>query len=349
MPEIAEVAKFTESIKKISLNSIESGTQYCFLNKINLLGGRYMSWHIKNARDEWINKIKNPKTGRMVNIKSDQFPDGEYRQCLPGLDQLNSELPLKIINIDSKGKYCWIELENDWFIGFTFGMSGTIQYSLEKHSHLEFQLIGSEIISNNTKSFYFGDPRHMGTITISKDRQILTDKLNSLGIDLLHGTDVPLQNIVKVFRSIHYNSRNIMTVLMDQKGPLAGIGNYLKAEILYQCGINPWAIVSDLSDIDIERLIDVAKSTMSNAFDKHGATLYTYVPTEKTSGEFQHELKVYGKLNDPLGNQVITINESTSPDKRTTHYCPTIQIIGQHRDTLFSEKAKKIKIKINLK
>jgi formamidopyrimidine-DNA glycosylase len=330
MPEIAEVAKFADSIRAIIARSGHSA-----LTGIDLIAGKYMSYHIQSNEIEssppiptWINKIKNPKTGRLINIKESEYPNGQYRPCLDNLDEINrlcASDPLQIISVNTRGKFCWIELEKNWFIAMTFGMSGTIQYSLDKHSHICFHL-QSDSDSDSDSAFYFADSRRFGSVTISQDRSILDDKLSALGVDLLTDPDF---NDPTIFRKHH---GNICKVLMDQKGPIAGIGNYLKAEILYQCGINPWAHIDDLTDEHLQLLLTTTKAIMLNAFNSQGATLYTYSSADKIKGEFQHQLKIYGKSKDPLGNTVQLINESISPDHRTTHYVPEIQTIGNHRD-----------------
>jgi formamidopyrimidine-DNA glycosylase len=358
MPEIAEVAKFADAIRAIIARS-----GYSALTGIDLIGGKYMSYHIQstdptliigneNESPKWINKIKNPKTGRLINIKESDYPRGEYRPCLDNLDEINqlcASGPLQIISVNTRGKFCWIELEKDWFISMTFGMSGTIQYSLDKHSHICFHLQSDPLIKSTLASaFYFADSRRFGSVTISQDRSILDGKLAALGVDLLTDPDFSDPTI---FRKYH---GNICKVLMDQKGPIAGIGNYLKAEILYQCGINPWAHIEDLTDNHLQLLLTATKTIMLNAFNSQGATLYTYSAADKIKGEFQHQLKIYGKSKDPLGNTVQLINESISSDHRTTHYVPEIQKIGNHRDPvanvaiLHSEPMPVPKLKIKL-
>ena len=106
---------------------------------------------------------------------------------------------------------------------------------------------------------------------------------------------------------------------------------------MYECKINPWAEIDDLSDDNLIMLLNTSKKIMNNALEHHGTTLYTYTHSDKTKGEFQHQLKVYGKATDPEGNPVVTIN--TTPDGRTTHYVPNVQTIGNIRDSAFLSSA----------
>lgn len=300
MPEIAEVALMAEAIREML-----SGQQ---LSKIEVLGGR-------------------------------------YSKGLDNLEKIMGILPLPVKNVNVKGKFCWIDLDNDWYIAITFGMSGGIYYEpteevlssyserngkkitkddYMKHFHVKF-------IASNGHCFYFGDPRRFGTIIISNNRNDLQKKLNDLGPDMLTGPLISDIEFIKIFRKPKFSDKNICKVLMEQHA-VSGVGNYIKAEVLYECKISPWALVSDLDDVVLVQLHKSIRTIAQAAFIGHGASLYTYSGTRREKGEFQEMLKVYGKNTDPEGNLVVTIPEDHSPDKRTTHYVPKIQVIGNHRD-----------------
>lgn len=295
------------------------------------------------------------------HLKSIEILGGRYMKIgITNLQELTQVLPLKIISINVKGKFCWIELDQNWFISITFGMSGGIYYEptedvlkdysalngkeitrteYMKHFHIKFE-------NTLNQCFYFGDIRRFGTITIANNRIALDKKLNKLGPDMLTGTPISDEKFIQIFRQPKFNNKNICCVLMGQEA-ISGVGNYMKAEILYECKINPCALVSDLDDRILIQLHHAVKDIALRSYNGHGATLYTYTGTRKEKGTFQNLLKVYGKQFDPLGNPVIQIPESISPDKRTTHYVPMIQVIGNKRDpSSQTEEIKKIVVKI---
>ena len=307
MPEIAEVALMVDAIREIL-----KGQR---LAKIEVLGGRYQ---------------KHP---------------------LDNLTELAQQLPLKVSSINVKGKFCWIELGNNWYLSITFGMAGGIYYEPNdavlqdytaisgkvmtrqeymKHFHVKFE-------AEDGHCFYFGDPRHFGTISIATNRTSLDKKLGQLGPDMLTGSPISDAQFIQIFRRAVFNNKNICRVLMEQKA-VSGVGNYIKAEILYQCRINPWAIVTDLSDSTLIQLHQAIRSIAQMAYRGHGATLYTYSGTRREKGSFQEMLKVYGKDVDPYGNPIVLISDQVSPDKRTTHYVPSVQTIGSHRDPCQGDK-----------
>ena len=351
MPEIAEVALMTMAIREIM-----NGKK---LTKITVLGGRYLIYHIKNEKGEWTDKIINPETGRKKSIDPKKYPGGEYFVGLANLDKLSQMFPINIKSINVKGKFSWIELDNDWYIGITFGMSGGIYYEptsgvlsdyakisgksiskvdYMKHFHIKFE-------ADDGSCFYFGDPRRFGTITISDNLSDLKKKLNSLGPDMLTGELIEDEQFIKIFRGSKYCASNICKVLMGQEA-ISGVGNYIKAEVLYECKINPWALVSDLDDSTLVKLHKAIREIAQAAFKGHGASLYTYTGTRREKGSFQNLLKVYDKSTDPYGNKVIIIPEEKSPDARTTHYVKEVQTIGAHRDP---SRVVKLPLKLKLK
>ena len=208
MPEIAEVALMADAVRQVL-----QGQQ---LAKITVLGGRY------------------GKNG------------------LPNLEEISKVLPLTVQSVNVKGKFCWIEIQ-PWYIMITFGMAGAIFYEPTNELLLEYsQQVGHVVnkqeymkhfhIKFETTSggcFYFGDSRHFGTVVLTQDRSILQKKLDELGPDMLTGSPITDQQFIQIFRRSIFNNKNICRVLMDQKA-ISGVGNYIKAEVLYQCRINPW-------------------------------------------------------------------------------------------------------------
>lgn len=66
--------------------------------------------------------------------------------------------------------------------------------------------------------------------------------------------------------------REIGPVLLDQT-VAAGLGNYLKSDILFECGINPWSLVSDLTSEQQNCLADVIPLVAQRAIRNRGQTV----------------------------------------------------------------------------
>lgn len=346
MPEIVEVFLMKEAMESI-MNNKEIG-------KITVMGGRYHIYKIQDDNGQWISKIGKKR----ITLKT--HPEAKLFIELDNLDILNSLCPLKVKSHKVHGKFCWIELDQGWYIAFTFGMTGGIYYEptdkilanhakwteksitkseYTKHFHIKFE-------ASDGSCFYFGDPRQFGTVTISNDKNALNKKLKQLGPDMFSHTPITNQQFIAAMRG--YNHQNICKVLMDQKA-ISGVGNYIKAECLYAACINPWALVSDITDDTLIILYDAIRQITKLAYGKRGASLYTYTGSSGEKGGFQEVLKVYGKTKDPNGLQISHIDEKVSPDKRATHYVLQTQIIGNHRDPKYMNISNTPKIKVTMK
>ena len=189
-------------------------------------------------------------------IKSDfinlEITGGRYiRHKLPkNYKSFKSDLKAKIIDINCKGKFIYIILDNDWTIWITLGMSGHFVKKKYKHTHYTFE--------TSKGKFYMDDTRNFGTLNFYKiddEKNSLKDKLNSIGFD-------PLQNKIKFEDFLkHFNkfkkqpNKNIAELLLEQKF-IAGIGNYLRSDILYKANINPF---TKLKSLNKNKLFELSK------------------------------------------------------------------------------------------
>ena len=109
----------------------------------------------------------------------------------------------------------------------------------------------------------------------------------------------------------------------------AGIGNVYKSEILFLCGVNPFIPAAALSDADIARLYESARSLMkANVVDGSSAAIVTYGGSRRTtkrlgSGE---RLWVYGRRGEPCRRCGAAIAYAKRGlDARSTYWCPVCQ------------------------
>jgi formamidopyrimidine-DNA glycosylase len=111
------------------------------------------------------------------------------------------------------------------------------------------------------------------------------------------------------------DNKPICEFLMNQKY-VSGIGNYLRAEILYRAKISPERRILELNLEEKDLLYDSSLDIMFESWKAKG-------PSEGyiVGGSFY--LKVYGRSEDDFGNEVIRYLDSNN---RTVHYVPKIQI-----------------------
>lgn len=99
--------------------------------------------------------------------------------------------------------------------------------------------------------------------------------LASLGPDVLPYADAQPFHANEFVRRLflpEHCGRTIGAALLDQS-IAAGIGNYLRAEILFLCKLNPWKLVSELTDDDLACLIQRIPEVSAQAYVTEGYTV----------------------------------------------------------------------------
>lgn len=221
-----------------------------------------------------------------------------------------------IDSIDVKGKFMWWSI-GPWKMWCTYGMSG--QWTAMKNdSHVAAIVWCDSQDGSGLFSLKFRDPRHFGTIKFVNSPVQHTKKLASLGPDILN--DPPTLDVF-VARFLKKNDRRIAEAMMDQSC-VSGIGNYLRAEILYDAMVDPWRCVSDISSSEYKRLYDSTLCITKSAYESQGASIKTYRDVNNEKGSAQFIFKVYGKSVDPLGNKVCRREDVNG---RMMHWCPEVQ------------------------
>lgn len=224
----------------------------------------------------------------------------------------------KVVSVKTRGKFMYWEFSNGWYLLCTFGMSGQWSPKQGKHVCLDITLYDDKV-NVETFNIYFNDPRHFGTIKFVKGEDQLKTKLSELGWD-------PLQDDLTKYSDwligvLSKTSKPIGQLLMDQS-LFAGVGNYIRAEALYLAKMSPWKPANQFSKDDAQNLFQACIDVMQTSYQYQGATIQTYKTAYGEEGRYSSCFKVYGKKTDPLGNKII---KEDTPDKRTIHWCPTVQ------------------------
>jgi formamidopyrimidine-DNA glycosylase len=278
----------------------------------------------------------------ITNIK---ILGGRYlKKNISGMDKLS--FPLKIINIQSHGKFLWMTLKDDnnmtLYMMNTFGLTGKWSYEKIEHSNVKFVVKKSKS-SDKKISVYFCDMRNFGTVSFTNSETILHNKLDKLAVDMLQN-DISKKDFSKLIENYKNRKKKIIVVLMNQNkkdGIVSGLGNYLVPEILYRSKISPHRTLNELSEKEIGVLYKTIKyvlklcymtneteyiSHMKKFLDSHTEKVKSgkypnYLPDVKI-GNDKFQFMVYRKKLDPHGNKVIGEKIITG---RTAYWCPYIQ------------------------
>jgi formamidopyrimidine-DNA glycosylase len=107
--------------------------------------------------------------------------------------------------------------------------------------------------------------------------------------------------------------KNLAKLLMDQRSICSGIGNYLRAEIIYAAGIDPFIKMSDLSNDEKNRLYHAIVTISQKAYKEGGTITGKYTDPIGKHGNFHP--KIYG-VDKIDGKKVKTIKV----DSQTLYY-----------------------------
>ena len=237
---------------------------------------------------------------------------GRYiKKAIHNLDNADWQPPLKIEKVACKGKFIYFCLSNNVYFFNTLGMTGSWSDVPTKHTRVKFAFQGGEIL-------YFNDIRNFGTLKIILDKKELDTKLKSLGPDILT-TNIDWKEFKNQFTK--KSNKTVAECLMNQS-LLSGVGNYLKAEILYCSEISPHRLIKNIKDTEWKKLHSNTLAQARRSYKLGGATIATYRQPNGKEGLYNRRFAVYNQKMDPVGNEVI--KEQTA-DKRTTHWVPNIQ------------------------
>lgn len=183
----------------------------------------------------------------------------------------------------------------------------------DKHTHVIFTFTdGSEL--------RYRDVRKFGTMHLFRKGEEMEQ------MPLLHLGPEPLSEeftVEGLSAKLARTGRKIKPVLLDQT-VVVGIGNIYVDESLFRSGIHPERKASSLTLAEIKRLHAEIIATLSEAVEKGGSTIRSYVNSQGQIGMFQLELNVYGRKGEtckvcdtPLEKLVVA--------GRGTHICPSCQ------------------------
>ena len=243
-------------------------------------------------------------------IKSIKVLSGRYIK--KPILKLKNLVDKKIKSFNCKGKFIWFDLD-DIVVFNTLGMTGSWSRTKKNHSRIEIKFYENDTL-------YFNDIRNFGTFQI-KDKEVLFKKLKSLGPDMLSSPPSSSQFISLLRKK---SNKDICSVLMNQN-VISGVGNYIKAESLWYSRINPHAIISSLTDENIETLRKAILFVINKSYQQQGASIKDYYTFDNEVGLATSGFVVYGKLKDCNGHTVI---KEQTLDKRTTHWVRERQVYG---------------------
>ena len=223
------------------------------------------------------------------------------------------KFPSKVIEVVSSAKKIFIITE-DYVLQSSLIMTGSWGYGESKHNRL-YLIIGTYHGNSfvRERNFHFRDVDGKGWLHMLSLSEYSTKRKKSP--PCLMNDEVSLETFQSCLMKVQHQMIGI--AIHDAK-VIGGIGNYLRAEILYDAGISPRRYVHSLLDEEWEKLWESSIRIIKESYRSYGCEIRDYKsPIEK--GTFQLQIKVYGKK----GNGVIA--EKIDGDGQTMYWNPQVQ------------------------
>lgn len=222
-----------------------------------------------------------------------------------------------ILDVKRRGKFILIDTYDFTIVSHLRmeGKYGVFQAGepVDKHTHVIFFFEdGSEL--------RYKDVRKFGTMHLfKKGEELNAMPLSQLGPEPFDA-DFTIANFTE---RLLKTSRSIKTALLDQK-IVVGLGNIYVDEALFRSGIHPERLANSLKSAEMEKLYKEIIATLSEAVEKGGSTIRSYVNTQGQIGMFQLELYVYGRKGQDCKVCGHTL-ERIIVGGRGTVFCPNCQ------------------------
>jgi formamidopyrimidine-DNA glycosylase len=226
----------------------------------------------------------------------------------------------KILKSDRRGKYVLLSLDNGDVLVVHFAMSGQFvrgnkRVPLPPHTHvvITFQQGGD---------LRFVDPRTFGEMFVTAGDDLgKVKELQHIAID-------PLDHVFtwqSFGGQMAQRESKLKQLLMDQKF-ISGLGNIYSDEVLFAAGLRHDRLSDTLSSQEVRRLYRSLQEVLQEAIRYRGTTLEdeAYLDLFGKPGEFQNELKVYGRQGLPC-RRCRTPIESVKVSGRSAYFCPQCQ------------------------
>lgn len=225
-----------------------------------------------------------------------------------------------IITITNRGKKLIIGLSNNHYLMFSYLMEGRLlTYRCDRLSnHLHFTLRLRHPSTYDRYELYYYDSRRMGGLQYFISLHQLQAVLSNLGPDLIHDNVTPEQWL-SIMRGIR-SAKSIAEILLQQER-VAGIGNYLRCDILYYARIHPLETLSTLTNEELIRIYNSTMLILRESVSKNGASVFSYTMPNGQLGTYSP--LVYSRQYDQFNNIV----ERIKLNGRTVHYCPAVQLL----------------------
>jgi endonuclease-8 len=264
------------------------------------------------------------RTARTLNRALAGHEVVRFESVLPALTRIHEDTPITgqtIESVSAAGKHVLMRFSGGLVLRTHMRMNGSWHIyrpgEAWQRPRRDMRLIvatkGFEAIGFNVPVAEFLKPAAM----------VRHDDLRLMGPDLL-AERFDEDEAVRRFRE--RSALEIADALLNQR-IAAGAGNVYKSEVLFLCGVDPFAPVHRVSDDKLREILATArKHLVANVVDPKGG-ITTYRGYRRGPGRDGSERRyVYGRARKPCRKCGTLIRvKAQGPHARLTYWCPTCQ------------------------
>ena len=224
----------------------------------------------------------------------------------------------KFLSVSRIGKFLIFHLSNNHVILSHLRMEGKYYEYDEDEPNSKYARVVFHL--DNKKKLIYDDSRCFGFVKLLDEDNYLLDKgLSKLGPEPFAVSDVkPIYEKAKKLRI------PIKSAILSQE-LITGLGNIYVDETLYRSHIHPHTPTYLITPKEWKTIIDESKDVLHEAILKGGSTIKSYHAGRDIDGNFQNELKIYGKAGEICPNCGHRYRFITTGGRGTT-FCPICQI-----------------------
>lgn len=230
-------------------------------------------------------------------------------------------LPLKIETVSAHGKRPVFKLDRGYIVCF-LAMKGRWSFTRDNSSTFKMTLSTSPctmfIVEDECIDIYYSGKGPAGHLKYLPTDDHLSAYFSSFGPDMLSSPPTEEDYLTRV-RSLVTPTMFVAEFLLEQKY-FSGVGNYLRADILYLCRLRPDRQMQSLSDADILNLYRYTRERMLLSYQHGGLTMKDYWDPHGERGVYPKI--IYMTDYDPLGNPV---RVDTIGKDRKIYWVPAVQ------------------------
>jgi endonuclease-8 len=249
----------------------------------------------------------------------------QFESPLPALTRVDEDRGLvgrTIERVAANGKHLLLYLEDDLVLHTHMRMNGS--WHIYRPGE-RWQRSATDMRVLIATDEYVAVGFNIPVAEFHTSRTLARSRLKDIGPDLLS------EAFDKSDATLRLRARaqvEVADALLDQRA-VAGIGNIYKSEILFMCGILPFRRIADLSDDELQSILDTARRVMSaNLAPGSPAAIVTYRTLRRATRRADPSGSVWvnGRTAKPCRKCGTPIaRRQQGDDARATYWCRQCQ------------------------